>query len=310
MEDAGGPVPCSVAALGRGDPLLATAPTSRRMLLVEVHGPWGAAGLTATRLPAPVVGRLAETAEVAGVRVQVVRPPGRHPEVRESALAGPYRWALADPEAGVVRWGRYADPVELLGIDLVERWDPTVHAGTGPQRVALVCAHAKKDLCCALRGRAVAATLAQALDREVWETSHLGGDRFAANLVLLPEGEVFGRLDPASAVEVARRLDAGRLVLGSHRGRLGLTPAAQAALHFAAVELDDDRRDAVRLAGAPERDGARWLAVVEHAGRRYDVRFEEWWAEPEYLSCSASAPKPARRFAVRSFGQQEVQHAG
>lgn len=303
---------CSDAARERGDPLLATAPPAGRLLLVEVPGPWGVAGLVASRLPAEVTGPLAATLEAAGVRVQLIRRPGRH--VVRSVTSPPpegYRWALVDAGAGVVRWGRWHAAADLLAIDPGEPLDRLVHGATGPQRLALVCAHAKRDVCCAVRGRPVAAALAAAIDREVWETTHLGGDRFAANLLLLPEGEVFGGLDVDSAVEVAHRLDAGHLTLGRYRGRIGLSPAAQAALHLAAVELDDDRLGAVRLAGPPERDGTQWSAVVEHAGRRHVVRFEEWWAAPEYLSCSALAAKPARRFTVRSFGEdQEVRRAG
>jgi hypothetical protein len=303
---------CSDAARERGDPLFATAPPAGRLLLVEVPGPWGAAGLTATRLPAEVTGPLADTLEAAGVRVQLLRRPGRHP-VRGVPSPPPegYRWALADAGPGVVRWGRWHAADDLLAIDPGEPLDPLVHGATGPQRLVLVCAHAKRDVCCAVRGRPVAAAAAAAIDREVWETSHLGGDRFAANLLLLPEGEVFGGLDVDSAVEVAHRLDSGHLTLGCHRGRIGRSPAAQAALHLAAVELHDDRLGAVRLAGPPEQDGAQCFAVVEHAGRRYVVRFEEWWTEPGYLSCSALAAKPARRFTLRSFGEHPgVRRAG
>lgn len=307
-----GPDRCSDAARERGDPLLATAPPARRLLLVEVPGPWGSAGLTASRLPVEVTRPLAAAADTAGVRVQLVRRPGRHAVSRDpSPPAEGHRWALADAGLGVVRWGRWHAPADLLTIDVAEALDPLVHAATGPQRLALVCTHAKRDVCCAVRGRPVAAAVQAAVDREVWETSHLGGDRFAANLLLLPEGEVFGGLDVDSAVEVARRLDAGRLTLDAYRGRVGRPPAVQAALHLAAARLDDDRLGAVRLVGPPGREGDEWTATVEHAGRRYVVRLEEWWADPERLTCSAVAAKPARRFTVRSWTvDEEVRRAG
>ena len=75
--------------------------------------------------------------------------------------------------------------------------------------VLAVCTHGRHDTCCAERGRPVAAGLAEAYPEETWEASHIGGDRFAANLLVLPFGLYFGRLDPASARGVARLLAAG-----------------------------------------------------------------------------------------------------
>src|SRR4029453_5830608 len=54
--------------------------------------------------------------------------------------------------------------------------------------------------CCAERGRPVAAALAQAHPEETWEVSHIGGDRFAGNLLVLPNGLYYGRLDPGPAL--------------------------------------------------------------------------------------------------------------
>lgn len=293
--------------------MLATASSARRLLLIEIPGPWGASGLSATRLPAEISQPLARTLDAKGVRVQLLRRPGQH-AVRLNPMTVAeegYAWALADPEVGVVRWGRWHDPAELAAIDVDERLDPAVHATTGPQRLALVCTHAKHDVCCAVRGRPVVTAVAASLDRDAWETSHLGGDRFAANLLLLPEGEVFGSLDERSAVEVARRLDAGHLTLSSYRGRIGRQPLEQAAVHLAAVALDDDRLGAVRVSGTPRREGDLWAVPVVHDGHGYVIRLVESWSEPELLTCSALVTKPARRFAVASLiDEQNEQGVG
>ena len=51
-----------------------------------------------------------------------------------------------------------------------------------------VCTHGRHDACCAERGRPVAAALTASHPDETWEISHMGGDRFAANMVVLPGG--------------------------------------------------------------------------------------------------------------------------
>jgi hypothetical protein len=298
------PARCSDAARGRGDPLLATAPPARRLLLIEVPGPWGRAGLTGSRLAADVTGPLAATADAAGVRVQLIRRPGRHAGPRRPgamASTGTHAWAMADPDAGVVRWGRWRDEHELLGVDLGASPDPIADAATGPQRLALVCTHARHDVCCAVRGRPVVAAVTAAGDRNTWETSHLGGDRFAANLLLLPEGEVFGGLDPDTAPVTIEMLDAGRLDLEHYRGRVGRSPLAQAAVQLAARALRDDRVGAVRLRAATTLGDDRWEVSIGHRGRGYRALIAATWSEPERLTCAALVAKPARRFALESI---------
>ncbi|WP_088319743.1 sucrase ferredoxin [Kineosporia sp. R_H_3] len=304
------PFRCATAARDRGDDLAASAPPAVRLLLVEVPGPWGRAALTESRLDHYVAGRLGETAAHAGVRVLLVRRPGR---TAASPPAAPRSWALADLRPGheAVAWGTWTDPRALLEVDLREAVVPS-----GPQRVALCCTHARHDVCCALRGRPVAAALAEAFpagagaddpdapdDWHVWECSHLGGDRFAANVLLLPTGDLFGALDPAGAVDVVRRFAAGRTSLAHWRGRYGRSPVAQAALHRTALALEEDRRDALDVVGVEERPGERWTVEVAHvdtAGfeQRYVVHLSAQVSRPHLLTCAAVTPSRARTFTA------------
>ena len=63
----------------------------------------------------------------------------------------------------------------------------------------LVCTHGKHDTCCAERGRPLCRALHDVAPDHTWEVSHIGGDRFAPNVLVLPEGLYFGRLTPADA---------------------------------------------------------------------------------------------------------------
>lgn len=60
----------------------------------------------------------------------------------------------------------------------------------------LVCTHGKRDACCAQFGRGVADSLSDRHPVETWEASHLGGHRFAANVLVLPDGLLYGRVRP------------------------------------------------------------------------------------------------------------------
>src|SRR3954454_5884807 len=224
---------CALRAQLRGDPMLGTAFPAARILLVEQPGPWGERGLRDSHFGADAAAALEEYAGRSGVRVQAIRRPGRTPR------GAVRRWAFVDTRDGSewLRWGEYDEPADLLELPL----DGSV--GTlDEEPVYLVCAHSKHDTCCALRGRPVAAAIGALRPERVWECSHLGGDRFAANVLVLPSGLLYGRVLPFAAEEFVAAAEAGEVIGALLRGRVGLAPAAQAALAFAHEHLALRRR--------------------------------------------------------------------
>jgi hypothetical protein len=224
------------------------------------------------------------------------------------------------PEAERVLWGSWDTPDDLLRLDLAAAL-PDTAAASGPQRVALICTNGKRDLCCAIRGRPVAETLATVPGWDCWESTHLGGHRFAATTLLLPTGDMFGWLDPPTAVAAVERFDDGQLLLSHYRGRCGQPVPAQAALHAAAVRLGDSRRHAFRLAGvkqvpsAKSDDAERWEVLVSHRAERgtevtYLVTVARGTPAPALLSCLDESPKAEDRYAAISVTRAGRLRAG
>jgi hypothetical protein len=311
---------CSDDARRRDDVMAATAGPAHRFLLVEVSGPWGRSALLDSRLDRYHAGRLADAADAAGVRVLVIRRPGRTPQRRSWGEVPRSAVALVDVSAQgrAVGWHSWSLPHELLDIDLYGRVEPN-----GRQDVALVCTHGRHDLCCAVRGRPVASALAAASPWDVWECSHLGGDRFAANVLLLPTGDLFGGLDEKTAPAVAAAHREGRVVAEHYRGRFGTAPAAQAAVqHLLEHAGTQVREDVVvqRVERLPDEDAQRWqvdAAVREgsvgsgrDSGRgsgrgpgqgdhvHYRLRVSARWSEPVVLTCAAAGPGRVRLLTV------------
>ena len=108
-----------------------------------------------------------------------------------------------------------------------------------------VCAHGKHDQCCAVRGRSATAAIAAQYPELTWECSHLGGDRFAATMLVLPEGLCYGRVDSTDSAELVRLYLDGRLDNRFLRGRTSLPQAVQAAQYFAREASGDDSIDAL-----------------------------------------------------------------
>jgi hypothetical protein len=237
---------CALRAQLRGDPMLGTAFPAARLLLVEQPGPWGERGLRDSRF-GPDAADLEEYAARFGVRVQAIRRPGRTPR------DAPRHWALVDTRdrRESLRWGTYATPADLLELPL-----DGAPGTPDDDPLYLVCAHSKHDTCCALRGRPVAAAIGALRPGRVWETSHLGGDRFAANVLVLPVGLQYGRVLPFAAAEFVAAAEAGEVIGALLRGRVGLPAPAQAALAFAHEQLALRRRRDLRVESAsPIQDG-------------------------------------------------------
>ncbi|WP_241840965.1 sucrase ferredoxin [Rhodococcus erythropolis] len=130
--------------------------------------------------------------------------------------------------------GRVVDRYEDLSVLPFESMATGVEPDFGRSRTEplfAVCTHGKKDACCAELGRPVVSALNAAQIADVWECSHIGGDRFAANMIAWPAAVYFSRLDGNSAIDAAEKYQAGELELLHLRGRAALSQAAQAAEH-------------------------------------------------------------------------------
>jgi hypothetical protein len=287
---------CAAASLERADDLAGTASTVRSFLLVEHAGPWGADALRDARLPDGLGARLADAGRRAGVRVLLVRRPGRRSAETEGVRVFAARAAGADSWLASAVLDRVDDVADLDLAAFREGRPPGLETHPGP--VLAVCTHGRHDACCAERGRPVALALAASRHAEAtWECSHIGGDRFAGNLLVLPRGHYYGRLDPASAIEVADAVADGRLALDHLRGRSDVAMPVQAA------EIDVRRRlgltglDDVRPTEARTEADVTTVSL-EAAGRPVRVRVRRLLGDPGRLTCGAARDNPVPRFEV------------
>lgn len=275
---------CSEASEGRTESLVGSASTVTSFLLVEAPGSWGLDAIRDNRLPTEVKTGLARAANRAGVRLLFIRRHGRRRSQAITVFA-----AHAAPTHPWLETGSLDDPAELLGLDLA-----SLGAGRSPgltphdAPLFLVCTHGKHDVCCAERGRPLANALHQVLPSDTWEVSHIGGDRFAGNVLVLPDGLYYGRLSPEAAVDLAHRHTAGHLDLAHLRGRSAYPFAVQAAEIFVRGELGRTELAALTLVRS-ERQGDTTAAVFTDGTRSWDVCVETERSGGVRLTCQADA---------------------
>ncbi|HET8994453.1 MAG TPA: sucrase ferredoxin [Rhodococcus sp. (in: high G+C Gram-positive bacteria)] len=276
------------------EPLPGTTATAPGYVCLEFPSAWGRDVLDGTALGAELAAELSARADAAGVRIMFIRRPGRDvPRPTKTVL-------LARTEPGNAWCERLeiTDPAELL--DIV----PRVVAGPPPRLgeavsgpTVLVCAHGKRDQCCAVLGRPVASALKEEFSDAVWECSHTGGHRFAPSMILLPTGYSYGRLDAEQSVEVVRAAVRGEVPALGARGRSTWGAAGQVAelaVRGAVGDLSIDAFTVDETGTEPlvrHRDGREW---------RVDVEVRELSERP--ASCGA-APKPVRPVVATKLTQ-------
>lgn len=285
---------CADASAARDEPIFATASFVRAWLLLEQPGPWGHDAIANSKLPERVGAELRRRAAVAGVRLVLLR--------RGRRLSGTGRrcfFARTDGKDDYLAELTIDSPGDILDVDFA----PLAHGGEieGTARretpMFLVCTHGRHDACCSIRGNQVSRVACADPGFEAWECSHIGGDRFAANVVCFPHGVYYGRVAPDEVAGLMTSFRVGELSLGHYRGRSCYPFPIQAAEYFVRREAGRTRVDDVALLES-ERGGERARASFALAdGGRAEVEIEISRGPQRYrLTCGAQRELPIPRY--------------
>ncbi len=305
-------LPCATLSRALEEPQFGTASRVRGWVLLEQPGPWGREAVLESQLDRDLARALHQAAEAARVRLLLIRRSGRRrgpgdrrggpPADREASRSSACFVAHTSRQGRWLERRRLDDPAELLELDMAK-----VTAGERPgfgdpvgEPVYLVCTNGRHDRCCATYGRPLALALAERHGDLVWESSHVGGDRFAGNLVCLPSGHYFGRVGPAEADRVLGLHRKGIIDLDHYRGCCIDPPTVQAAEWFARratglLGIDDldllgrERLEAEVEAVRFRLAGGGTARVLLRAGRVDD---------PRLLTCHSARPESPLRFTL------------
>ncbi|MFK4065347.1 sucrase ferredoxin [Streptomyces sp. NPDC029674] len=305
---------CATASRDLAEPLAGTAATARTWLLLEQPGPWGAKALTSSHLD-PDVGRaLEKAAEGTGVRVALIRRPGRHPGRHPDQHPDQHPEARYQVYLGHTVPGRtwlhgavLDDPRQLLDLDFAALGAGdhggfgTPHAGAP---LAFVCTNGKRDRCCALLGRPLAAALTAAGEEGVWEITHLGGHRFSPTLLVLPHGYAYGRMDVPAVKEVLEAARTGHVVAQGCRGSSAWDRPGQAAELAVRTATGEGAAGTLSVVATDGTGPRREVTVAHTDGRRWQVTVAQGASlPPRPESCGAALASPARMdvVAIRAF---------
>jgi hypothetical protein len=290
---------CAVVSSGNAEPLAATASRIDNWIVLEYRGLWNRDVLGASRLSADLKTHLREQLRALGPsRLLFVKKPTRRALERRQVWFG-----TSTPGAERFYHLEVDHLEDLLGFDFAG----SLGAGDLPgvpldHPLLVVCTHGKRDRCCAKNGRPLYDALCRETESDwVWQATHVGGDRFAGNVVVLPQALYYGRVEPADVPALLEAHAGGRVDLERYRGRAAYTFAAQAAEHSI--------REAEGLFGI---DDLAFVACERTGDETWRVRFRtpagavreaevvaEESEEPVFLTCGAAEPSRPRRYVAR-----------
>ena len=275
---------CTLRSDARAEPLAGTASTVRRWLLVESAGPWGRDGFHDGRLPDGVADALHALGHASRSRVLLIRRVDRRGDVDGAVTC------FAVDARGPSPWiGRRLVPSTAAAAEVDPDDRSAFEPVDGP--VAVICTHGRRDVCCAERGRPLALATAAAHPSATWESTHVGGDRFAANMVLFPHALYFGRVEAIRGPEVVEAYAQGRIVVDRFRGRSTVPMYAQAAEVHVRMARGFEGVDDVAVEGA-HLDGDTALVRLRTPDGTTDVRVVRELGVPMRLTCQSAADEP------------------
>jgi len=308
---------CSTA----GEEMSGTVSFANVWVLLEYSKPWGKKIINDSDLSPEVTAHLSSLKKaIPGSKLLFIK---QAPAIREYITLFVIVCRETEPCIYEVHLKSYE---ELLELDLNKIiLGEAQHSGTLiDDPLFLVCTHGKYDPCCAKYGTGVYRSMRNYVGNRSWQTSHVGGHRFAANVVCLPHGIFYGRVTEDEVKHIVDEYSQQRIYLNKFRGRACYARPVQVGESFVRAEsgltdvgaldlLDaneaaDENTWHVRFGSA--RDGliheVKFLCVDTECGRPFRCGAEEEKSVIQYKLISYSVDSeslPQKSRCVLGSGQ-------
>lgn len=297
---------CSDNSLGKNEPLPGSAPKTDIWIALEYPLPPGDNALRESNLPDEIKVHLANLQKsIKNSRLLLIR--NQHSQEKSDHSLFIAYSNRSNPCLYEIQVGDY---MRVLSIN-----EETIHKETfAPQyrRMAeplfLICTNGRRDPCCAKWGLPLYNALEKMSGVSVWQSSHVGGHRFAGNMICLPHGIYYGRVSPENATSVVEQYRAGVIDLDHYRGRASYSSIAQVGEYYLRQHTADLQVDSVQFQAAIETNPDQWEVIFTSnlAEKTYRLHiFAGLSDQMIFESCSTPDDlKPFKRFRLIDFTEE------
>lgn len=194
-----------------------TAPRVDFWLMLEYPEIWNRDPIETNELPADVKLWLERT-------VTSLQEKGHFPRVQmiRGDRTECSRYSIYVAQFGELRLHTVHSYDDILDLDIHSLIGEPVSSN-----VYFVCTHGTRDMCCAKFGHRTWKVLHKLSNDRVWQCSHLGGHRFAPNVLVLPQGRLYGRVYAEEAANFYRIVENNEIAIDFLRGRSKFAPEDQ-----------------------------------------------------------------------------------
>lgn len=279
---------CRDSSLAAGETMMGSAPHVNVWYLLEYMGNWSAKAVEDSDLTVTVREWL--DSQIRGVpnsRLLLIKQGEKSPADGFKFIVVVAR--ESNPSLHVIQVESYED---LLVLDMPGIISDNIAYKyiRSDEPLFLVCTNGERDIACGLHGTRVYEAMSEYAGESVWQTTHLGGHRFAANVIAMPHGLFYGRVTENEARQLIDEYRQKRILLSHLRGRSGYTAFEQAAEYFARTELQLPAIEDLQRVASTRVGDAAWVTQFRRTadGNVHQVRIQHETLETPVLTKSAA----------------------
>ncbi len=291
-------IPCSELSLDAKEEIFATTPRVDVWFLMEYRGGWTDKTFLDSKIPEGVKKRINLHLEtIPNSRLQLIKRHDNPGDVLKFYVA---KSDELEPKLFEFDFRSYE---ELLGLDFNEILEG--NSNLSEELLFLVCTNGAYDKCC---GKYGAPVYLEAVKNEknfmIWQTTHLGGHRFAANVLILPYGIYYGRVRSMDVEELMMDSINCSINLEHYRGRSCYSKDVQAADYFLRTKTGIKEISALRFISLRNLDKEH--AIIEFNSysdeKSHHVHInKDKEAFINYTSCKDQEKSPVRQYRLIDY---------
>lgn len=294
---------CSERSRRRDEGMFGSVGQQDGVLLIEYPWPFGESWAGCDRLPEAFRERILtyrrasrETGVGLRLAVSLLKQQSR---LSRNGIA--FLIAVPDESDAVLYEFRLNSYDELITFDIpgVVSRAPAYDRHRRGEPLFIACTHGKRDPCCAKYGLRAYRALVDHVGDLAWQATHVGGCRFAGNVVCFPHGIYYGHVEPDEIGTTVQEFRAHRLYLDKYRGRLSLSVEADVAEYFLRLHTGVRELAQFRLLDVQHETAQRWCArfVSCTNGAIHRLHVSQTLAHyADYLSCRTAEQRSPRQY--------------